>query len=121
MMPAEPGAALAESARRRHQNAIDSAHRALRAAEASGESVTYANIAAAAGLSRSWLYTQPEIRAAIGSATTTAGLPASRCRPGSGPLPCPSFAGSKPRTDATKNSAAKSPSCATSWPLLTAN
>jgi hypothetical protein len=64
-MPAEPAAALAESARRRHQNAIDSAHWALRAAEASSEPVTYANIAAAAGVSRSWLYTQPAIRAAI--------------------------------------------------------
>ncbi|MFC5263808.1 DUF6262 family protein, partial [Kribbella qitaiheensis] len=31
------------------------------------EPVTYANIAAAAGVSRSWLYTQAEIRAAIES------------------------------------------------------
>lgn len=64
-MRAEPGAALAESARRRHQAALDRARRVVRAAEASGEPVTYANIAAAAGVSRSWLYTQPEIRAAI--------------------------------------------------------
>ena len=64
-MPAEPGAALAESARQRHQATLTSARRALRAAEASGEPVTYAKIAAAAGVSRSWLYTQPEIRAAI--------------------------------------------------------
>jgi hypothetical protein len=64
-MPAEPGAALAESARQRHQAALTSARRALRAAEASGEPVTYAKIAAPAGVSRSWLYTQPEIRAAI--------------------------------------------------------
>jgi hypothetical protein len=62
---AEPGTALAESARRRHHAAIDSARRVLRAAEVSGEPVTYANIAAAAGVSRSWLYTQPDIRAAI--------------------------------------------------------
>ena len=64
-MRAEPGAALAESARRRHQAALDRARRVVRAAEASGEPVTYANIAAAAGVCRSWLYTQPEIRAAI--------------------------------------------------------
>ena len=64
-MRAEPGAALAESARRRHQAALDRARRVVLAAEASGEPVTYANIAAAAGVSRSWLYTQPEIRAAI--------------------------------------------------------
>jgi hypothetical protein len=64
-MPAEPGAALAESARRRHHDAIDRARRVLRAAEATGEPITYAKIAAAAGVSRSWLYTQPEIRAAI--------------------------------------------------------
>jgi hypothetical protein len=65
-MPAEPAAAMAESVRRRHENAIDKARRALRAAEASGEPVTYANIvAAAAGVSRSWLYTQPAIRAAV--------------------------------------------------------
>jgi hypothetical protein len=37
----------------------------LRAAEASGEPVTYAKIAAAAGVSRSWLYTQPKTRAAV--------------------------------------------------------
>jgi hypothetical protein len=64
-MPADPGAALAEAARRRHQAAIDSAREVLQAAEASGEPVTYANVASAAGVSRSWLYTQPEIRAAI--------------------------------------------------------
>jgi hypothetical protein len=64
-MPAEPISALAESARRRHQQALDSAHRVLREAEASGEPVTYAKIAAAADVSRSWLYTQPDIRAAI--------------------------------------------------------
>ena len=121
-MPAEPGAALAESARRRHQNTIDKARRALRAAEASGEPVTYANIAAGAGVSRSWLYTQPEIRAAIERLRDDNG------RSAAAPVPtrqrasaAPSFAGSKPRTAATENSAAKSPSCATSWPPLTAN
>ncbi|WP_410790435.1 DUF6262 family protein [Kribbella sp. C-35] len=55
----------AERPLRRHQDAIGRASRVLRAAEASGEPVTYANIAAAAGVSRSWLYTEPEIRAAI--------------------------------------------------------
>jgi hypothetical protein len=64
-MPAERAGALAESARRRHQDTLDRAHKVLRAAEATGEPVTYANIAAAAGVSRSWLYTQPPIRAAI--------------------------------------------------------
>lgn len=44
---------------------MNSTQRALRAAEASGEPVTYAKIAAAAGVSRSWLYTQPEIRTAV--------------------------------------------------------
>jgi hypothetical protein len=33
--------------------------------EASGEPVTYAKIAAAANVSRAWLYSQPDIRAAV--------------------------------------------------------
>jgi hypothetical protein len=41
--------------------------------------------------------------------------------PLSAPPQLHSFAGSKPRTDATKNSAAKSPNCATNWLPLTAN
>src|SRR6266545_17455 len=57
--------ALAASARRRHLDALDRARHALRRFEASGEPVTYAKVAAAAGVSRAWLYTQPDIRAAL--------------------------------------------------------
>jgi Family of unknown function (DUF6262) len=57
--------ALAASARRRHLETLDRARRALRQFEASGEPVTYAKVAAAAAVSRAWLYTQPDIRAAL--------------------------------------------------------
>lgn len=38
---------------------------ALRRFVASGEPVTYAKVAARAGVSRAWLYTQPDVRAVI--------------------------------------------------------
>ena len=63
-MSPEPVTPLAAAARRRHQQATERARTALRQFEASGQPVTYAAVATAAQVSRAWLYTQPDIRAA---------------------------------------------------------
>ena len=57
-MPPDP---LAQAAARRHQLTRSKAIQALRELDRAGTPVTYASVAAAAGISRSWLYTQPDI------------------------------------------------------------
>ena len=53
---------LAAAAARRHELTRAKAIQALRELDRSGQPVTFASIAAAAGISRSWLYTQADIR-----------------------------------------------------------
>ena len=55
-------APLAEAAARRHELTRSKAIQALRDLDRAGMPVTFAAIASAAGISRSWLYTQPDIR-----------------------------------------------------------
>ena len=57
-MPPDP---LAEAAARRHELTRSKAIQALRELDRAGAPVTYTSVAAAAGTSRSWLYTQPDI------------------------------------------------------------
>ena len=57
-MPPDP---LAEAAARRHELTRSKAIQALRELDRAGAPVTYTSVAAAAGISRSWLYTQPDI------------------------------------------------------------
>ncbi len=52
---------LAEAAARRHELTRSKAIQALRELDRAGAPVTFASVAAAAGISRSWLYTQPDI------------------------------------------------------------
>jgi len=52
---------LAEAAARRHELTRSKAIHALRELDRAGAPVTFASVAAAAGISRSWLYTQPDI------------------------------------------------------------
>ena len=56
---------LTTAARRRHELTRSRTIRALRELDASGGAVTFAIVAKSAGVSRSWLYTQPDIRAEI--------------------------------------------------------
>jgi hypothetical protein len=56
---------LTTAARRRHELTRSRAIRALRKLDASGGAVTFESVAKSAGVSRSWLYTQPDIRADI--------------------------------------------------------
>jgi negative regulator of sigma E activity len=61
-MPADPSALLAAAAARRHELTRAKAIQTLRELDRAGAPVTFAAVATAAGISRSWLYTQPDIR-----------------------------------------------------------
>jgi len=61
-MPAEP---LAAAAARRHDETLRQALDALAALDADGLAVSFQAVARRAGVSRQWLYTQPELRARI--------------------------------------------------------
>jgi Family of unknown function (DUF6262) len=61
-MRADNTAHLIAAASRRHELARSKAIRAIRELDAAGTAVTFESVARAAGISRSWLYTQPDIR-----------------------------------------------------------
>ena len=61
-MRPDPGSPLAAAAARRHELTRAKAIQALRELDRSGAPVTFASVATAAGISRSWLYTQPDLR-----------------------------------------------------------
>src|SRR4051812_49001002 len=61
-MAAEP---LNQAARARHQRTAARAEQALRELVAAGAPVSFHAVARRAGVSRQWLYTQPELRARI--------------------------------------------------------
>jgi hypothetical protein len=56
---------LSEAAARRHELTRSKAVQALRELDRSGQPVTFASVAQAARISRSWLYTQPDISSQI--------------------------------------------------------
>jgi hypothetical protein len=56
---------LAEAAARRHELVRARAVQALRELDRAGQPVTFARVAREAGISRSWLYTQPDISSHI--------------------------------------------------------
>ena len=56
---------LSEAAARRHELTRARAVQALRELDRAGAPVTFAGVAQAAGISRSWLYTQPDISSQI--------------------------------------------------------
>jgi hypothetical protein len=56
---------LSEAAARRHELTRSRTVQALRELDRSGTLVTFASVAKAAGVSRSWLYTQPDISSQI--------------------------------------------------------
>ena len=56
---------LAEAAARRHELTRSKAIQALRELDRAGAPLTFAAVAQAAGISRSWLYTQPDISGQI--------------------------------------------------------
>lgn len=64
-MPADNIDRLAESARQRHELTRSKTVRALRELDRAGAAVNFEVVARTADVSRSWLYTQPDIRAEI--------------------------------------------------------
>jgi hypothetical protein len=64
-MPADPAHRLAQHARQRHERTLQRAHEELAALADSGDPITIARLATQAGVSRSWIYTQPELRERI--------------------------------------------------------
>ena len=64
-MRADNTAHLIAAASRRHELARSKAIRAIRELDAAGTTVTFESVARAAGVSRSWLYTQPDIRGEV--------------------------------------------------------
>jgi hypothetical protein len=76
---------LAEAAARRHELTRAKAVQALRELDRAGAPVTFAGVARAAGISRSWLYTQPGISGQIrrlrhetNAAGSAGGIPAAQ-------------------------------------------
>lgn len=74
---------LSEAAARRHELTRSRAVQALRELDRAGTPVTFAGVAKAAGVSRSWLYTQPDLssqirrlRQSTGSAGSAGAVPA---------------------------------------------
>jgi hypothetical protein len=64
-MPADRAARLAEHARTRHDQTLQRAQAALAAMTGTSTPVTIARLAAEAGVSRAWIYTQPALRGQI--------------------------------------------------------
>ena len=76
---------LSDAAARRHELTRSRAVQALRELDRSGVPVTFARVAQAAGISRSWLYTQPDISSQIrrlrqetNAASSAGGIPAAQ-------------------------------------------
>jgi hypothetical protein len=64
-MPPDHAAPLLAVAHRKRDRAIERAHAALRDLDRRGETISFQAVARHAGVSRQWLYTQPELRAEI--------------------------------------------------------
>jgi hypothetical protein len=65
-VPPNRGAdALGAAARRKSQAANSRAKNAIRALDARGETISFQAVAQTAGVSRQWLYTQPDLRGEI--------------------------------------------------------
>ena len=71
-MPADNTAQLIDSARHRHELTRAKAIRALRELDRAGTPVTFELVARTAEVSRSWLYSQPDIRTEIQQLRDTA-------------------------------------------------
>lgn len=56
---------LLQAAAARHHNAVVAARDAIRELDTEGKQITFRGVAARAGVSRSWLYRDPDMRAEI--------------------------------------------------------
>lgn len=78
-MPADNTRFLLQAARGRHEATTTRAQEALRRLDRAGSPVSFRAVAEAAGVSRAWLYRQPDLRAEI-DRLRTGQAPASRPR-----------------------------------------
>ena len=78
-------AGLARAAARRHDDAHGRAVEAIRRLDRAGEPISFKAVAAAAGVSRQWLYTQPDLRQDIERLRTNGPGPRRECPPLSEP------------------------------------
>jgi len=62
---ADNSASLLRAAARRHQDSLQRARDALRRLDRAAEPITFQAVSDAAGVSRSWLYGEPAIRAEV--------------------------------------------------------
>jgi hypothetical protein len=83
MPPADNSRFLIEATRRRHTEARERSERAIAAAASGTSESTVVAISQAAGVSRSWLYTQPDLLAAIAQLRTRGSARRSTVRPAS--------------------------------------
>jgi hypothetical protein len=72
---------LIQSAQRRHEDALTRTRDALEDLDRAGEQVTFRAVAAAARVSRAWLYRQPGVRAEIERLRAAPAPAAGRPRP----------------------------------------
>jgi hypothetical protein len=70
-MRADNSRFLIQAARDRHETTTTRASEALQRLDRAGEPVTYRAVAEAAGVSRAWLYRQPDLRVEIDRLRTT--------------------------------------------------
>ncbi len=71
-MHADNSANLIDAAHRRHRDTAARAETALAAAEQAGQRISVAVLARDAGVSRAWLYAQPQLRARMQALTRVA-------------------------------------------------
>lgn len=71
-MPSDRTGRLADHARARHQQTLRRAQTMLADMTKDGEDITIARLASKAGVSRSWIYTQPDLRDQIEQARQNA-------------------------------------------------
>jgi chromosome segregation ATPase len=62
MTRADNSAYLAQANARRHQAALAAAHHAIKQLQREGKAINYTTVALSAGVSRTWLYRQDQIR-----------------------------------------------------------
>ena len=83
MPPADNSRFLVAAAKRRHTEARERCDRVIATAASGTATSTVVAIAAAAGVSRSWLYTQSDLLDAIAQLKTRAAAPGPKVRPAS--------------------------------------
>ena len=121
-MRADNSRHIVAAAHNRHEYTRAKAIQDLREIDAAGTAVTFDTVARAAGVCRSWLYTQPDLRAEIERlrGPTGSAPPRTRCLRGSGPPTLRCCGGWRQPTNATADLPRRTASSGTSSPARSA-